>query len=119
MLRLRIWRIVLVSWLCLGISGCASLKKLDKPWCIDETPAQGFCVYLISGKRIHINDTELFVDEDGVKKTWQDLQLGIIKIPLETFKAMKKYIIDECKVSKKCDVDVSSWDRNLQALELK
>lgn len=105
--------------LFLLLNSCASLDKLDKPFCIDETPAQGFCVTLVSGKKFHINDTELYTDENGIKKTWNDMQLGIIKIPLETFKAMKKYLIDECKLSGKCDSNITTWDRNMTTLELK
>lgn len=115
---LKILRIVFLSSL-LFLGNCTSLKKLDKPFCVDETTSQGFCVYLISGKKIHVNDIELFTDENGIKKTWYDMQLGIIKIPLETFKAMKKYLIEQCKQSKKCDADIDSWDRNIQQLELK
>ena len=101
------------------LHNCASIKDLDKPFFIDESPGVGFGVYPISGKKIHVSDSELFMDEDGKSHTWYDMQLGIIKIPVETFKAWKKYLIKQCKTSNKCDVSIDSWDRNLQALELK
>jgi hypothetical protein len=73
----------------------------------------------VSGKRFHVNDTELFIDENGKKLTWLDMQLGIIKIPLETFKAMKKYFIDNCKKNSQCSDKIDSWDRNISVLESK
>lgn len=85
---------------------------------MDIRPGAGFCVYGISGKKFEVDDTHLFVDENGKSKTWYDMQLGIIKIPLETFKAYKKYFIEQCKRNNNCAENIDSWDRNMKALEL-
>lgn len=86
---------------------------------MDETTSEGFCVTLVTGKQFHVSDTEPFIDENGKSLTWYDMQLGMIKIPLETFEAMKKYIIDNCKNNSNCSNNVDSWDRNMSTLELK
>ena len=108
---------LLLLLLLVFLNNCASIP--DKPFCVDEKPGVGFCVTLVTGRQFHIDDTHPFIDENGKSNTWFDLQLGVIKMPLETFKALKKYLIDECKMSNKCNKDIGSWDRNLSVLELK
>jgi hypothetical protein len=98
------------------VVSCSSIP--DKPFFVDLRPGAGFGVYLISGKKFEVDDAHPFKNEDGKMQTWYDMQLGMIKIPLETFKALKKYFITECKRSSKCSDNIDSWDRNLSALEL-
>jgi len=94
------------------LNGCGSVP--DKPLCTDLRPGAGFCVWTISNKEMEVDDTHLM---DG--KTWYDMQVGIIKMPIETFVALKKYLIMNCKKTKNCSDKIDSWDRALTTLENK
>lgn len=94
------------------LSGCASVP--DKPLCTDLRPGAGFCVWTISNKEMEVDDTHLL---NG--KTWYDMQIGIIKMPIETFVALKAYLITSCKRNKNCSDKIDSWDRALTTLENK
>ena len=82
--------------------------------CTDLRPGAGFCVWTISNKEMEVDDTHLM---DG--KTWYDMQVGIIKMPLDTFLALKKYLIKNCKQNNNCNKEIDSWDRSLSTLEKK
>lgn len=105
----------LSSLFCL--TSCGSIP--DKPACVDIRPGAGFCVTTISNKQFEIDDTHPYKTEDGKILTWYDMQLGIIKIPLETWKAFKKYFIDQCKRNNNCSDKIDSWDRSMSTLESK
>jgi len=94
------------------LTSCGSVP--DKPFCTDIRPGAGFCVWSISNKEMEVDDTHLL---DG--KTWYDMQIGIIKMPLDTFKAIKKYIINQCKRNQNCSEEIDSWDRAMTTLETK
>lgn len=94
------------------ISSCGTVP--DKPFCTDVRPGAGFCVWSISNKEMEVDDVNLL---NG--KTWYDMQIGIIKIPLETFTALKKYIITQCKRNNNCSENIDSWDRAMTILENK
>lgn len=91
-------------------SSCGTVP--DKPFCTDIRPGAGFCVWSISNKEMEVDDVNLL---NG--KTWYDMQIGIIKIPLETFTALKKYIITQCKRNNNCSENIDSWDRAMTTLE--
>lgn len=91
-------------------SSCGTVP--DKPFCTDIRPGAGFCVWSISNKEMEVDDVNLL---NG--KTWYDMQIGIIKIPLETFTALKKYIITQCKRNNNCSENIDSWDRAMSTLE--
>jgi hypothetical protein len=63
---------------------------------------------------MEVDDVNLL---DG--KTWYDMQIGIIKIPLDTFKELKKYIVTQCKRNRNCSDEIDSWDRAMTILENK
>lgn len=66
-----------------------------------------------------IDDTHLFPSEDGKLLSWYDLKIGMILMPLETFKAVKKYIVKQCKKNHDCQEGLDSWDRSMTTLETK
>lgn len=86
----------------------------DKPVCTDLRFDAGFCVWTISNKEMVVDDHNLL---DG--KTWYDMQVGIIKMPLDTFLEIKKYIINQCKRNNNCSQSIDSWDRAMDTLEMK
>lgn len=94
------------------LTSCGTIP--DSPVCVDINPSKGFCVWTISSKEMEVDDTHLL---DG--KTWYDMQIGIIKIPLDTWKSFKKYIITQCKRNNNCSDNIDSWDRSMTILEEK
>ena len=104
-------RILFVSLLSLATS-CGTIP--DVPVCTDISPSRGFCVWTISNKEMIVDDNSLL---DG--KTWYEIQTGIIKIPIDTWKALKKYIIIQCKRNDNCSENIDSWDRSMSTLEEK
>lgn len=94
------------------ISGCGSIKDLDKPVCTRVTMERGFCTNLLSAKDQFVDDEHLL---NG--KTWFELLPTMIYVPVETWAAIKKYIITECKRTNRCDGMVESWDRTINVLD--
>lgn len=98
------------------LSGCGSVP--DRPWCTDLRPDAGFCVWSISNKEQVVDDNNLLITEEHPEgQTWYDMQVGIIKAPMETFVAFKKYIIQQCKRNGNCKETIDSWDRAMTTLE--
>ena len=75
---------------------------------------------MISNKEQEVDDKNLLVTESFPQgQTWYDLQVGIIKLPIDTFTSLKKYLIKKCKQYNDCDKMIDSWDRSLTTLENK
>jgi hypothetical protein len=91
---------------------CSSIDSLDVPLCTRVSASKGFCTYLLSPRDQFVDDTHLL---NG--KTWFDLQPTMIYVPKESWAAIKKYIIKECKRTNRCDNAVESWDRTITVLD--
>lgn len=92
-------------------NSCATIP--DDPLCVDIRPGAGFCVTATSGKQFEIDDSHPY---NG--KTWYDMQLGMIKMPVDTWVHFKEYIIKECKKSNRCSKDITNWDRGTKVLDI-
>lgn len=103
---------ILFASLLSFLTSCGTVP--DKPVCVDVNPSKGFCVWTISNKEMEVDDEHLL---DG--KTWYDLNLTMIKVPVDTWKALKKYIITQCKKNNNCSEGIDSWDRSMSTLEQK
>ncbi len=92
--------------------GCASVP--DTPICRQRTVNSGFCTYTVSDKDFIIDDTHPYLG-----KTWIDMKIEAIYVPVESWGEIKKFIIKQCKKSNKCSKDISSWDRKINSLSNK
>lgn len=94
------------------ISSCTSLKAIDKPVCVELNATKGYCTTIISGQ-------DIIVDEDNKLdgKTWFELRPTMIQVPVETWAALKKYLIINCKRSGKCNANIDSWNRSMKSID--
>lgn len=94
------------------LTSCASIKEIDKPLCVEINLSKAFCTYTISNK-------DFFIDDDNPYegKTWFEMRPQMILMPVETWAAFKKYIIKNCKLTKKCDGMIEGWDRTMNVLD--
>lgn len=86
----------------------------DFPACVELGMGKGYCVKVISGE-------EFIVDEDHKfqEKTFFEMRPSMIMIPPQSWVDIKTFIIKICKKTKKCQQEVSSWDRSIQNIDNK
>jgi hypothetical protein len=104
---------ILILLLPLFVS-CASLKSIDKPVCVEINIAKGYCTTIISGEGFIVDDENLL---DG--KTWFEARLEMVQVPVETWAALKKYLIKNCRRSKSCNANIDSWNRSIKTIDAK
>jgi hypothetical protein len=75
---------------------------------------KGYCTTIISGKGQTIDDTNKL---DG--KTWFEMRPEMILVPIETWAALKKYLIMNCRRYKQCNVNIDSWNRSMKTIDSK
>ena len=74
--------------------------------------SKGYCTTIISGQDTVIDDVNLL---DG--KTWFEARVEMILVPVETWAAIKKYLIKNCKRSRRCDENIDSWTRSMKGID--
>jgi hypothetical protein len=74
--------------------------------------AKAYCTTIISGKGFYISDQEKFED-----KSWFEQRHEMLLVPVSTWVEIKKYLIMNCKKSRKCSNNISSWDRGIQNID--
>lgn len=87
-------------------ASCASVP--DTIICAEVSLSKGVCTYTVSQKTITIDDEHLYENQ-----TWFDIRSKALTVPASSWAKLKAFMIKQCKVHK-CDVDISSWDRDLQ-----
>jgi hypothetical protein len=95
--------------LSLIICSCASIP--DVPVCRQRTVNSAFCTYTISNKDIIIDDTHLL---DG--KSWIDLKIESIYVPVDSWIKIKIYILDQCKRNNNCSNNIGQWSNKLDSI---
>lgn len=104
------------------ITSCANLSSIDKPVCTEITPDRGYCVTIISGKGEYVDDVNKMktFDVKGklVEMTWFEMKPTMVLVPIQTYAALKKYLIMNCKKSKRCNDKIDSWDRSMEIIEV-
>lgn len=98
--------------LLLLVSSCGSIKTLDVPVCVRVNMERGFCTNLLSPVDRKVDDENLL---DG--KTWFEMLPTMIYVPKDSWAAIKKYIVTECKRTNRCDGLVESWDRTINVID--
>jgi hypothetical protein len=74
--------------------------------------SRGYCINTISGKESEVNDTVLI---DG--KSWWNARPSMVMMPATSWAKLKTYIIVQCKKTKLCDKEISSWDRTIKSVD--
>jgi len=101
------------KWILLALilSGCA-VTVPDVPLCVEISPSRGHCIYTLSAREYTIDDEH---PHEG--KTWWDMRPAMILAPAESWAKIKKFIIEVCRKTKKCDTEMGSWDRTVEAID--
>ena len=95
-------RLIILS---LFVASCATIP--DVPICAEVSLSRGICTYTVSGKNIVVDDEHPL---DNL--TWFDIRSKVLATPASSWAEIKAWMIKMCKKNK-CDVDISSWDREL------
>lgn len=101
---------LLIVSLTFALSGCANIP--DQPICAEISLSKGVCTYTVSQKTIIVDDDNLL---DG--KTWWDIRVKALTVPAKSWAAFKAYLIKQCRKTNQCDVEIESWDRNLELVK--
>lgn len=88
------------------LSGCASIPNTII--CAEVSLSKGICTYTVSGETITIDDDNLYENQ-----TWFSLRNKALTVPASSWAKIKAFLIKQCKKSNQCDVEIDSWDRNL------
>jgi hypothetical protein len=73
---------------------------------------KAYCTTIISGQGFYIDDESLFED-----RTWFDQRHEMLQVPVSTWAEIKKYLINNCKKSRRCSSNISSWDRGMKNID--
>ncbi len=95
---------LLISSLVL-IASCATIPEV--PICAEVSLSKGICTYTVSGKNITVDDEHPLSGQ-----TWFDLRSKALSVPADSWGEVKAWMVKMCKKNK-CNIDVSSWDRDL------
>lgn len=71
--------------------------------------SKGACTYTVSGKTVIVDDEHPYES-----MTWFDMRSRVLSVPASSWAKIKAWMIKQCKKTKKCDVDIDSWDRELK-----
>lgn len=88
------------------------MKDLDKPVCVEISMERGYCTTIISGKGFYVSE-----EEPWNGQTWFMMRPTHIRVPKETWAALKKYFIDNCKRTQACNVNIDSWNRAIKNID--
>lgn len=98
--------LMLLISLSLFVSNCASVP--DVPICAEISLSKGVCTYTVSGKNVEVSDEKTLNGQ-----TWFDIRVKTLSVPASSWAEIKAWMIKQCKKNK-CNVDISSWDRDLK-----
>lgn len=96
----------------MSLNACSNLSSIDKPVCVELNMSKGYCTTIISGKDMIIDDENKL---DG--KTWFEMRPEMVQVPVETWAALKKYLIKNCKRTQKCNENIDSWTRTMISID--
>lgn len=97
---------LLIASLAFALNGCASIP--DTIICAEISLSKGVCTYTVSQKTIIIDDNNLYEN-----MSWFDLRVKALTIPASSWAKIKAFLIKQCAKTNQCDVQIDSWDRNL------
>lgn len=111
-MKLKKSSFLLLMILFVLLASCASPP--DVPVCVEIHPAKGWCTFTISNKSFYVDDVNKFED-----KTWWEMRPTNVQVPYQSWEKIKTFIIKNCKKSKKCKNEITTWDRSLTQIEEK
>lgn len=92
--------------LCLLSVSCGTVP--DVIICAEVNISKGLCTFTVSGRNIVVDD-----DHPYENQTWFDIRAKTLSVPASSWAQIKAWMIKQCKKTKKCEVDIDSWDREL------
>lgn len=96
------------------LNSCASVPNV--PLCVEINPTHGFCTNTISDNDYDVDEQHPFDFGGDTKLTWWQARPFMVLVPMNSWKKLKDYIIQQCKRTN-CDQYVKSWDRKIQELD--
>ena len=100
-------KMLYVPLLALSLNGCTTVPNV--PICAELSISKGVCVYTATGDSFVVDDENPFEGQ-----TWFDMRIKTLSVPAKSWSKIKAFLIKQCKKSNQCNVDISSWDRDLE-----
>lgn len=95
----------------LALCSCTTTPP-DVPVCVEITPMRGYCINTITAKEFIVDDDNKL---DG--QTWWEARPVMLMFPPTSWAKLKAYIIEQCKRTKTCDKEITSWERTIQTVD--
>lgn len=113
-LRIEVLALLAGAFTLAVLTSCAHVP--DVPICVEINSTKGFCTNTISDQDYDIDEAHpVAFDGDDKPMTWWERKPFMLLVPASSWKALKQYIIQQCKRTN-CDQYVQSWDRKLNEL---
>lgn len=91
---------------------CANIP--DVPVCKEITPDKGWCSYTLKEGGFYVDDERPYHFGTDKEYTWWEYRPVMMSLPPHSWQEIKKYIIKQCRITKKCRGNVGEWFSNME-----
>lgn len=83
------------------------------PVCVELSLDRGWCTNTVTAEEFYVDEQHPYKG-----KTWWDMRPNTVRLPSESWKELKVFIISVCKEHNICS-EITSWDRTVNAIDNK
>lgn len=109
LLKKSLSKLMIISLSLIAIS-CANVP--DVPVCKEIHPGKGWCSYTLTEGGFYVDDDRPYAfnpRESEKLYTWWEYRPMMMSLPPHSWGEFKKYIIKQCRITKKCRGNVGEW----------
>lgn len=102
--------LLLILLLSSIITSCANIP--DVPICKEINPDKGWCSYTLTPGGFYVDEYRPYAfdpKKPDEKSTWWEIRPVMMQMPPHSWAEFKKYIIKQCRITKKCKGNVGEW----------
>ena len=107
--NLNLSKLMIISLSLIAIS-CATVP--DVPICKELTPDRGWCSWTLKKGGFYVDEANPYAfDPEHPEKlsTWWEYRPVMMALPPYSYGELKKYIIKQCRITRKCQGNVGEW----------
>lgn len=106
----------LTMLLCiLTVFSCTTVPNV--PICKEINPDKGWCSWTLQKGGFYVDEARPYAfnpKEPEKLYTWWEYRPVMMALPPYSWEELKKYIIKQCKITKKCQGNVGEWFNDLE-----
>jgi hypothetical protein len=112
-------RSVLLPLLMISLSliACSCANVPDVPICKEITPDRGWCSWTLKSGGFYVDEQNPYAfdpKKPDEKFTWWEIRPVMMSLPPHSWAELKKYIIKQCRITRKCRGNVGEWFNELE-----